>query len=670
MKANRSRTPRRRRNEQGAVALLMALSLTGVLIGVGLVIDFGLARYQKQINKSAADTATLAGAQALDPGDGLNHPWRGVCTALAYLQANDPGLSEITASYRNGAGGGVSGECAGTGIPNDSVCQANTPSTWAWFQGTTTDGKISFEIKSGYAMPDARFKTDTTLATDNGEAANGGCDQLAVIVTESKKPGFGSLATTSDLTTTVRSVARITPNSEQSGPVALLLLERHNCLTLAAGSQNTFIKILGNGVAPGTIHSDSLGDYTGNGTLCNSGNKVIYGKFSKHIIAENSELGGFAGTISTAAMTSLPGAVNANATDGAANVCAEQVDSTCLPATGRSFIGRGPIDKRYLTGVRAAMTTATTATSWSTATASANGYNVWNPGGGCNNLTGTPPTNGASPPNSATRLFINCPGGVTFKDFTIANATSVVFNGTVSINSGNTLAIPNAQRVYVKGTTAGIGLNVSGNLALNTHTTSLSANSGTSPICTSASTSGRNQLVVSNGAFAGGAQAAFHFCNTTVLMADGWNGTTGCAVPTMVTPMTTEPSDSTCYGYISLGGQGFMEWTAPNLVTTTANQTAWDALEDLALWTETSGTVSSSAANKIGGGGLMNISGVFFLPNANPFVLSGGGLQSNGANAQFIARRVEANGSGTLYMRPNPADVVNIPLAPTFSLVR
>lgn len=647
----------------------MALSLTGVLVGVGLVIDFGLVRFQKQLNKSAADTATLAGAQALDPGDGLNHPWRGVCTALAYMQANDPQLSEITGSYRSGAGAGVSGHCEGTTIPNDTVCQPNTPSTWAWFQGTASNGKIAVEIRSGYAMPDVRFTDDTALATDNGDVSKGGCDQLAVIVTASKKPGFGSLATSSDLTTTVRSVARVSPNSEQSGPVALLLLERHNCLSLAAGSQNTYIDILGNGVAPGSIHADSLGDSVGTGSLCNSGNKVLYGKFSKHIIARRSETGGLSGSISTAALTSLPGAVPANATDGSANVCAEQSNTTCVGATARNFIGRGPIDTRYLTGVRAAMTTATTATSWSTGTANANGYTVWTPGG-CNNLSGTPPTNGGSPPNSATNLFINCPGGASFKDFTIANAENVVFNGSVSVSSGNTLAIPKAQRVYVKGATAGVGLSVQGALALNTHTTTLSANSGTSSVCTSPLSSGRNQLVISNGAFSGGAQAAFHLCNTSVLMADGWNGTTGCALPTTVTPMTTEPSDNTCYGYLSLGGQGFMEWTAPNLKSTTSNATDWAALEDLALWTETSGTISSSTANKIGGGGLMNISGVFFLPNANPFVLSGGGLQSNGANAQFIARRLEANGSGTLYMRPNPADVVTIPLAPTFALVR
>ena len=128
------------------------------------------------------------------------------------------------------------------------------------------------------------------------------------------------------------------------------------------------------------------------------------------------------------------------------------------------------------------------------------------------------------------------------------------------------------------------------------------------------------------------------------------------------TPLSVEPTDNSCYGYVSVGGGGFMEWTAPNIVSTTATSTDWNALEDLTFWTEASGTVSGSTTNsKIGGGGQMYISGVFFLPNANPFVISGGSFQANGANAQFIVRRLSANGQGTLTMRPNPNDAVTIP---------
>jgi Flp pilus assembly protein TadG len=665
LRAVARRHRRRRRDERGAAAILMALSLTAVLIGAGLVIDFGIARYERSINKSTADAAALAGASAVSPGDGLYHPWKGVCTALAYLQANDPQIATLTATYDNGSGSGVSGTCGTTTIPNDTLCVANQPNTWAWFTGTTLDGDVTVEIRNGYAMPDSDFPDDTVLAADTGSTSTGGCDQLAVIITQSQRPGLGSLATSSDLVTRARSVARIVPGVGGGTPIALLLLERHDCMALAAGSNNTYFDVQGNGVNPGYIHADSLGD----GSLCNAGNKVLYGKFAKHVIARHSETGGVTGQISTAALTGAPGAVAANATDGSANVCAEQADGTCATTIGRAVIGRNPIDTRYLTGVRAALTNANAAVAWSTATATANGYTVWTPSN-CNNLNvATPPTTGSPVPNNATKLFVNCPSGMTIKDdLLIANAVDVVVNGSISVGSNNSLAIPKAQTLWVKGASGSDGVSISGALALGTHTNATASNTGSASVCPATQTA-RDQLVIMNGAFTGGAQGDFHLCGTAVVMGDGWTGTS-CPVPTTPTPISVEPVNNTCHGQVNLGGGGFMEWSAPNLVSSGATQTDWNALEDLTLWTETSGDSQVSNANKIGGGGQMYVSGVFFLPNANPFIISGGGFHNNGANAQFIARRLEANGNGTLYMKPNINDSITVPAAPSVSLVR
>jgi hypothetical protein len=643
--------------------IMMALSLTVVLVAVAMVLDFGLVRVHQQINRSAADSATMAGVQALNPGDGTAHPWLGVCTALAYLQANDPTLSSLAGHYQTGAGSGLSSMCT-SGSVSTASCMPNQKPTWAWYWGTTPDGKIRVDIKSGYATPDPAFSEDATMVADHSDAALGGCDQLAVIIQQTDKPGLGSLATSSDLVTRVRSVARVGLGSFNSGPTALLLLERHNCLALSTGSTNTYIDIMGFGAAPGSIHADSLGDATGNGSLCNSGNKVIYGKFSQRIKAHKAETGQAPGIITVSALTGLPGAVPGNATDGAANVCVEQSNGSCAIAGAQGYVGRGPVDARYLSGVRSAMSTATAATAWTTGNATSNGFTIYTPSPNCGQLSGTPP----AAIDAASKVFVNCPSGATFKNFTFTNATSVVFNGTVSISSGQTLAIPNAQRVYVKGATGGSGLSANGNLALNTGTSALASNAGSSALCPARASAPRDQLVVSNGGLSGGAQSTFHLCNTTILMADGWNST--CPLPATVTPITVEPTDNSCYGYLGLGGQGTMEWSAPNLVASGATATDWNQLEDLAVWTETAGTVSSSASNNVGGGGTMLISGVFFLPNANPFTLTGGGLQSNGANAQFITRRLTASGQGTLFMRPNPDDVVSIPLAPTYELVR
>jgi hypothetical protein len=107
-----------------------------------------------------------------------------------------------------------------------------------------------------------------------------------------------------------------------------------------------------------------------------------------------------------------------------------------------------------------------------------------------------------------------------------------------------------------------------------------------------------------------------------------------------------------------------VDWTAPNAVSGAATSGDWTNLEDLALWTET------SIPSQIGGGGSLNVSGVFFFPNTNPVQIGGNGSQSIGYNAQFVARAFTANGGGTLLLRPNPNDVVTLPPPPIFGLVR
>jgi hypothetical protein len=125
------------------------------------------------------------------------------------------------------------------------------------------------------------------------------------------------------------------------------------------------------------------------------------------------------------------------------------------------------------------------------------------------------------------------------------------------------------------------------------------------------------------------------------------------------------PYDNACNGYVDVNAGGAMDWSAPNHVAAGAQPADWNNLEDLALWTE------ASHASSVGGGASMAISGVFFLPNASPFTISGHGNQTIAANAQFVARRLSVQGSGTLYMRPNPNDSFTLPLiSTTFSLVR
>ena len=107
---------RSRRHERGAVAILMALVMTALLVVTAMVLDFGLVRVDRQVNKSAADAAAVAGVYGLDGGDGQPHPYIGVCQAMRYLAQNDDRFSGVTdtapgVAWSDGNGASVGNGC-------------------------------------------------------------------------------------------------------------------------------------------------------------------------------------------------------------------------------------------------------------------------------------------------------------------------------------------------------------------------------------------------------------------------------------------------------------------------------------------------------------------------------------------------------------------------------
>lgn len=645
---------------------MVAVSMTALLVVAGMVFDFGLARADRLTNKGYTDSAAAAGVRSLDGGDGTERPFRGACTALSYLQVSDPEVATMAGTWTYGSGSSVSGNPCVTGSAlQNAGCVPNNSATWAVYHGavTTSSGKnLTVDIKTGYTTPDPAF--DPIGSGDNGTSPQGGCDQLAVIIQEANQPGLGRIATSSDIVTKVRSVGRLTMSSGGEASAALLILERHDCPAVSLNSTNTFIEVKGFGAAPGVVHSDS----DGSGVGCGAG-QALQGKFASPpgISSRQSETGTprLPGLITTVAASGTVGAVPANSTDGATKVCAEAASpvtsssvppTSCAAAGGRALVGRGPVDRRYNistgSGVQLAMSTAKAEYSKvPSASGVLTGYTVV--GGSaknCQNVTNTNYTQTGA-------IFVDCPGGVNYKDFTFVNATTVVFNGDVSVNATQTLSMPNVTRLYIMGSTAtGGGLASSGTLAVN---------SGGATSCASRTTPGSAQIVVGTGSFSGGAQSSFELCQTTVLMANDQTSV-ACPVPTPpVVGVGFAPADNSCGGYVNVNAGGAMDWTAPNHVAAGATQTDWNNLEDLALWTE------ASHVSSIGGGASMNITGVFFLPNANPFIISGHGNQTIAANAQFVARKLQVQGQGTLYMRPDPNDSFTLPVfVATFNLVR
>lgn len=182
-----------------------------------------------------------------------------------------------------------------------------------------------------------------------------------------------------------------------------------------------------------------------------------------------------------------------------------------------------------------------------------------------------------------------------------------------------------------------------------------------------------SRLVVMTGPIETSSSAIVDLCQTFVLMADG------NSLPYEDSSATT---DYTCTGYTNSSGVvvetpcprtnsykgriqtfGLIDWTAADQTSgpRDTNQPGQN-FEDLALWTET------SADSEIKGAGATITGGVFFFPNAL-MKFSGQASQFIDLNAQFVARRLELSGQGTLSMKPNPNDVVETP-APYFRLIR
>jgi hypothetical protein len=617
---------------------MVAVSFMALLMAGALVFDFGLARVDRTSNKLASDAAVTAGVKTL-AAENIRKPWPAACAALAYLKVNGPEFAGVSGGWSTGSGEAVAGDPCAEGSPlRNLACVPSTASSWARYSGSAGDGRITVDIATGYVLnEDANFPEDQSLSGDDGAAAAGGCDQLAVVISETEQPGLGGLATDDDIVTRVRSVGRVTEPDITLDVPALLLLERHNCLAIDVNGNGPYVKVLGNGAAPGSIHSDSLGD----GTSCSNVDKIVNGNTPiPGVLAHKAETGGRPGVITVVALSGAPGAVPTYASDASPVTVNAEGQPGGAP-TGRALVGRGYVDERYLSSVRATIVAARA--TWPPTGTTPLGYTKYP--GNCNNISGN-----ITLPNP----YFDC-SPAKFNNATLPNARKVVVSGGLSVSAGNSLSMPLVERLYVRGAT-GIGFDVKGTLKLNDGgAASCEARHAVAPAA-------RAKLVIGTGSFNAGATSNVTMCGTSVVMAD--NRDPLCEPPWLASFPGPPPNENDCDGTVSLSGNGTIDWSAPNATSSPPTDFDNGELEDLALWTET------RSVSNIGGGGAMTVSGVFFAPNAEPFKIAGTSEGSNPANAQFVARRLVVSGNGKLIMRPNPNDAVGIPQPVEFGLVR
>jgi hypothetical protein len=640
------RGPRRHgRDEDGVIALLVALSMTGLLVVAAMVLDFGLVRLDRQEAKSQADAAALSGIAAGDAGTGEIYTYRAVCGALGYLRSHGR-LASLPDDF-----------CAPAALAANAgvKCTELATSHAKYDRQTTTNGTTyHVVIESPYTLSDGGWSDEKLASVSGDQSTVGGCDQLGVQIFESRKPGLGSLATSGDLRFGVRSASRAMIGGDDSLAPALMLLERSACSVLTVGSAGagtgTFVAVRGSGATPGSIHLDS----TATGPDCGSGSnqQLVQGKQDDGVVAYGSmSPTGTPGVITSVAanngvstgvlfdaLTKVYGTTSTSGTGSAKN-----------PVQGRELVGRSPVDVRYRAAVRTAVSQA--ASVWGISS----GWTV----AGCN------PT----PAQLAvtTRLWIDCTGnaGITLTDKTI-QASEVYFNGFIK---NGTIAMPNATRVYVSNTG-------SGGAAINTSAINLSNGAGfcvrkscgttAADKCSSAATPARARVFIRQGGVdaSGG---TLRLCNSTMVLL-GSNVTTGCVPATDGAAPTSTPCTGTSgNSQISVTGQTTFDWTAPNeyagTIASADRPVAWGNFEDLAMWSESAGLY------KFSGGGGMNTVGVYMVPNGSPVNVGGGSSQSL-TNAQYIARTFSVTGGGTLSLVTDPRNAVTIPAINGYLLVR
>lgn len=105
------------------------------------------------------------------------------------------------------------------------------------------------------------------------------------------------------------------------------------------------------------------------------------------------------------------------------------------------------------------------------------------------------------------------------------------------------------------------------------------------------------------------------------------------------------------HGFLDLvGGAGGLTWTAPQDIPDIDYR-----FEDLALWSE------SSEQHELGGQSGNTLTGTFFTPYADPFILKGqsGQLQTD---AQFFTRKLFVDGFTEVLMKPDPTTSTLVPI--------
>jgi len=673
---NPARPSRSAHGDRGAVVVLFALSMVFIFGMVAIVVDLGQLRASRRSNQSVADLAAVAAGYHLS-GRGTNpvnpNP-RAACEgAINAVQTN---VAEFAPALSQ---------------PERATACVSFPTTT--FGGCTpapapvviTRGDYVLTIT--YPVPDSEIR-DTRFR--NGVGAEDGsnpCERMRIALRRTDRSFFAGIFGVEEQRISASTVVRANSSALVDGVAAMLLLERMGCGVLQTSGGGTS----GSGAVvqassptnPGVIQTDSAGQ-VGSG-LCttnqNASGYVIYGT------ALPAAGGGGPSIRVEPALNGIEGIIAIRAIEVGGRGGAE-VPTGLYPApVGSGINSRQVADNRYNRPVAAGglaqiSTLHNEGRLLVTRTTAPSGYATLT-GSRCDGLDTTTDTTFAT----ETHIFVQCanfdPDLAVFPA-----ATHLVFTGKISIGNNRFLSLPLAQRVYVRGCPGCTGggnyaIDVVGELRVNT----LASGTGADLDCAARPGPGAEpsppvpftntvRLATFDGPFLTSGQV--RLCQTSVYLGKDASPyvrqsveATGIGSPSYpaiaeCTPTRPCPSDEGGDGFVDVtGGSGSVDWSAPNQITTppTLADFATNPFEDLALWAE------GSLPSVIKGQGTNRTEGVFFLPNSS-FTFTGQATQSQPLNAQFVARRLNISGQGSLFLRPSRDDAIPTRIPGAISLIR
>jgi hypothetical protein len=684
----------RRRNDRGAFLVIFALLLVAMIIAVGIVVDLGQARSVRRKNQTVADLAALAAGKSLGNSSGPD-AINACKDAWTYVQINLKGLpSGASMPCDTGfASFATLGSCKNPPTPPATTPPGSSPIT------INATGAGDYLISFTYPVADSSITRYGGIIPSDGKP----CERMQVSVREKVPVAFGRLAGVDSLSPTMSAIVRGHSDNTQENFAALLLLERRDCAVLqTSGQANILVKKFDND-HPGIIHADSDGSGSCTGGASNQNNYVVWGGQIPNAAGTVSDRRSYPSIIAEGNGAPCPkpagglfdfnqGILDLVSFSSGHDVWSGQTPpnfGVCpAPATTALVSSRQPVDIRWNSSdqINTLRTNAATL-----AAAQPIGYRLFPdpaiPTESCSNDVGADIIDNS--------VYVNC---AVYKPktrtFTGAN---IVFSGSVQVGSGNQLLLPNAKQVVIGGCgtcTGGspsYGLDISGNsntlFAVNdggAGKTAVASSTDFNTVCdnrTSPLGVTAARMTILKGPFTVGSNANLALCQTFVLMgftSSPQQSTAGPSCSDKPCPTTVAPPNGA--GYVNLSGSA-LTWTAPNELCTGPFDPTQDLtlcapdsthpFEDLALWTEAgNGTNPSGGADSVigGGGGKMQVSGRFFIPNGTMTI----GAQTSLAqpfDAQFISRRLILAGSGDLVMTPDPRNSVPNP-TPAWSLIR